>query len=825
MGSVTRYIQNSFTSGELTPRLTARDDYQRYASGVKEMVNFIPLPHGGAKTRPGTVYVSRTRANGQAVLIPFEHSTPQAYMLEFGEQYVRFFKNGAHITDASGTITGAANNGVGLIRITSVAHGLASGHYVSITGVKGTTEANDDWQITFVNADTYDLVGSTFTNAYTSGGTWKRPYTVTTPFTVAADLTLIRWAQAGNTMYMAHPSFLPRKLVRTTDTSWTFTEFTGSANFVDGPYMDANTDTSKTLTCSTATAGASGTVTAAGHTPWTGDSALYDGSLYRIKVGANWGYIRLTGKVSSTVYNMTVVLALGGVTATSDWREGSFSGSRGFPRAITVFEQRLAFAGTAEEPQNVWLSSSGSYEDFSPSAVNGTVAADDGITYRLGSNKLNKIHWLLGARDLMIGTIGEEFFMRGSGTGDALTPVTAPTVRSGTAYGSSTAHPARIGHKAYYIQRSKRKVRSLAYNFDEDNYLSPDISLTAEHMLRDKDVTVMAYQLEPDSVLWVLRSDGLLLSFTIHELEQVYGWARQQTDGTVESIAAIPSIDGASDSLWLIVNRTVTGGATKRFVEYTDPNYNMDAGITYDGRLAATLTPGATSGNDVTFTASAPVFTSADVGKDLITLAYEVGGVTYYARATIDLFNSATSVRADITVPFPNTSAIPQGSWALAISTVPGLDHINGKTVDIVGDGAVYEDAVVSSGQATLTDNATVGPAAGVIRVGLPRTPNPKIVTLQPAFKDDAGAVRNKWKHWATVEVAVDSTAGLTINEATDIDYRTPSDPMDVATPAFTGDKIIPQRFTTRRGELTFEQKQPLYALLLAYFGELEVGD
>jgi hypothetical protein len=72
------------------------------------------------------------------------------------------------------TITGAALGG-GVIRITSANHKFQTGDHVTITGVGGTVEANGGWFITRQSGNTFDLNGSTFTNAYTSGGTAKRP--------------------------------------------------------------------------------------------------------------------------------------------------------------------------------------------------------------------------------------------------------------------------------------------------------------------------------------------------------------------------------------------------------------------------------------------------------------------------------------------------------------------------------------------------------------------------------------------------------------------------------------------------------------------------
>ena len=71
---------------------------------------------------------------------------------------------------SAGTITGAADSGSGLIRITEVDHGYADEDIVTIHDVVGCTEANGTWQIDLVDDDTYDLLGSTFSNAYTSGG-------------------------------------------------------------------------------------------------------------------------------------------------------------------------------------------------------------------------------------------------------------------------------------------------------------------------------------------------------------------------------------------------------------------------------------------------------------------------------------------------------------------------------------------------------------------------------------------------------------------------------------------------------------------------------
>ncbi len=819
MGSVTKFIQNNLNTGEISPRLTARDDYDRYQSAVQTMRNFVPLPHGGARTRSGLSWVAQTKDGAKAYLIPFEFGTTAAYIIEAGDQYFRFYKDNARLSDLTGIVTNIQNNGVGLIRVTSAAHGLSTNDYVYLTGVTGTTEANGEWKVTVIDVNTFDLQGSAFTNPYVSGGTWSRPYQITTPY-LLADIPFLQWAQSADTLYLTHQAYAVRKLTRTGDTAWTLTPI----DFVDGPYMDIN----RTATTLKSSANTGNGVTITASSPIF--TANHVGSLWRIKGNSVWGYVKMTAFVSSTVMTADVILPLDfptpGTSTTTQWREGAWSVHRGFPTTVTIYEQRLIFAATPTEPQTIWGSTIGSYEDFTPSATSGTVAASDAFTYRLGSNKVNVIRWLAGVRHLLIGTVGEEFSLTGGSA--AISAVNPPLVVAGTQYGSAAIPAIRVGGLTYFVQRSGRKVRSLYFDFNTDAYKSPDVSLRAEHLFRapsGSPIVQAAYQQEPDSVIWFVRQDGTFVSFTVYDIEEVFGWAQHSTDGTVVALASIPAPDLRVDDLWMVVARTV-GGTTKHFVEFTDPAIAVDSALSYDGTVTtATLTPGATSGTGVTFTASASVFGATDVGKELILRGHEVNGVKWYSRATITTVVSGTQVTADITAPFPNTQPVPGGVWGLGITTVRGLDHLNGRTVQIVGDQAVYEPQTVVDGAVTLQYGGKVGPAAVVITAGLAFNQTPLIRTLQPAYRDQDGVIRNKFKHWAFVEVAVEDTVGLRINGRVEIPYRKPSDPMDVGPPPFTGDKIVPVLHTTRDGVLTFEQQLPLPATILAYAGELEVGD
>jgi len=740
---VSRVVQNALNSGELSPRLILREDYERYANGLKTCRNFIPLPTGGVITQYGQQWIAQTKGAALAYLIPFEFSTTQAYMIEAGNLYFRFYRDGARIYDLNGSITGMVDNGTGLIRVTTnAAHGLSTGNYVYITGTNGTDEANGEWIVTVISVTEIDLQGSTFTHAWTSGGLWTRPYELTTTYAVA-DIPDIKFAQSADTLYLVHANYAPRKLTRTSHTVWTLTAIT----FLDGPYMDENT-TATTLTPSAAT-GTGVTLTASAVTGINADTGFQTtdvGRFIRLKEGSTWGYVLITGWTSATVVTVSVILTLTNTNAKTVWRMGAWGGTTVFPSCITIFEQRLCFGPTTREPQRIWLSTTGSYEDMSPSATSGTVAQDDALTYQLGSNKVNTIQWIMGAQQLYIGTSGEEFTLTGSGF-EAVSAATPPLVRSGTTEGSKGIQPVRIGSRVIFVQRSGRELRELSWNDNEQTLVTEELSLVADHFLRAPlSIVTMAYQNKPDRTVWIVRSDGLLLAFCNYVSEKVRAWALMGStaaSGQYIWVAVIPSVNRLNDQAWFVMKRTI-GGVEKYFIEMQNPDISVHSGLVYSGA---------------------------------------------------------------------------------AISSVTGLDHLNGQTVSIVGDGAVYDSQVVTRGQVDLAYGTAAGPAASTISVGPPITPNPSVSTLEPAIRDQQGSSRYKRKHWASLAVELENTMGLTINGKTKVQYRTPADPMDAVEPTFTGTKQIANLGWSREATITFEQTLPLPATILGYSGELDVAD
>ena len=584
----------NFTGGELSPRLDGRNDLAKYASGCKTLQNMIVYPHGSAARRPGTTFVAEVKTSSAFTrLIPFEFSTTQTYILEFGDDYIRFYKDSGAILEANKTITAItkANPGV----VTATAHGFSNGDTVVISGVVGMTQVNGKrFKVASVATDTFALqdidgnnVNTTSYTTYVSGGVANRVYTLATTYETA-DLAELKFAQSADVMYICHPDYVPKKLSRTGHTSWTITD----VEFTNGPYLDDNI-TAVTLSSSAHTVGTARDLTASAATFVSTDV----GRLVRFREG----YGEITAFTSTTAVTWTIIKDTNSGSASTDWALGAWSDTTGYPSCVSFFEQRLVFAGTTDQPQTLFFSKSGDYENMDENR-GGTIADDDAIIYTIASNQVNAIRFLSSTRTLIVGTVGGEFSVSGGGTDDPVTP-TNILIKKQSNHGCANIDAIPVGNVTLFLQRAKRKIRELAYNFDVDGYVAPDMTILAEH-ISESGIKSMSYQQEPNQLIWCVREDGRLVCLTYQREQQVVAWHQHIFGGAFstgiavcESIATIPTDDKEYQS-WVIVKRTING-VTRRYVEYlnefdfdeddnTEFNF-LDSQLAYSGSATTTI--------------------------------------------------------------------------------------------------------------------------------------------------------------------------------------------------------------------------------------------
>jgi hypothetical protein len=254
---------------------------------------------------------------------------------------------------------------------------------------------------------------------------------------------------------------------------------------------------------------------------------------------------------------------------------GAWSHTTGFPACVVFHEQRLTFGATSTEPQTFWMSTSGDFENMSPTELDSTVLDDSAIAYELASAKANPIRWLVSGSALGVGTAGGEWQVKSaSSINDPITPSSISAKEYTTHGAGSRIQPAKIGSSVLFVDRSKRKVHELFYSYQDDAVVSDELTVISEHILREHTGAVAAaFQQKPHSIYWIVCGDGTLSAVTFNKKQEVTAWHHHTIAGaTVEWISTIPSDDGTEDEVWMVCKRTVNT-AEYRTIEVLESDF------------------------------------------------------------------------------------------------------------------------------------------------------------------------------------------------------------------------------------------------------------
>ena len=658
---------SAFTAGEISPRLEGRTNLEKYSQGLSDLTNMVVMPHGGVTRRPGTEFLGEVKSSSvKTRLIPFQFKTSDTYILEFGNQIMRVFRNDLQVlTSSAKTITAItkANPGV----LTSNSHGFSNGDEIFVDSIGGMTELNGrNYRVANSTTNTFTLtdlfgnaINTTSFTTYTSGGTATEIYETATPY-AEADLFDIRFVQSADTMFLVHPSYDIRTLTRSDHNNWTFATFS------------------------------------------------------------------ITGSPSP-----------------------GLSGANNRPSVVSFFEQRLVFGNTNNNPQTLFFSKNGDHNNFTVGTGD-----DDALIYTIASNQVNAIRYLSATRVLTVGTSGGEYVL--TSTNDSPVTPTTTLIRKYSNYGTATIEPVQVADVTLFVQRGARKIREFKFVGDVNTggYQAPDMTILAEHVTKG-GITQMAYQQEPDSVVWCIRADGTLLGLTYRREEEVVAWHKHVLGGAfgsgqaiVESIATLPT-DSGEDELFMIVKRTIDS-VTKRYVEKLKP---------------------------------------FDFGS-LSTAAHFVdSGLAYSGSST---------------------------------TTLSGLHHLRGQTLNVLANGSSHPTATVSNGGITLNSAATSA------AVGFGFTSAMQTLRIEAGSADGTSQGKPKRIHGITLRLF--ETVGIEVgNSATDVDripFRDSSMAMDAAVPLFTGDKDIEFRGGFDDNDRIYiQQSQALPMTILAFYPRLNTFD
>lgn len=611
-----RPIATSFNGGELSPRMGGRVDTAIWAVGMDTCENFVPTVEGALVKRPGFEYI-RPAATTASWLTEFRFNLTQDYVIEWSDYRLRFYTNGGRIETAPGV-----------------------------------------------------------------------PYEVIVPYT-AAEAPYVSFQQSYDRLYLDHENHPPARLTRTSGSTFVY----DVAPLVNGPFADQNVDEARTVTASATTGAgislnASSPIFLAGHVgalfkieaadfstipAWEvgidgvtiGTKRRSDGKVYSAASAGRTGTSQpihtsgtewdgshvgtdINGKGPFGVqwtylhdrYGIVSITAVAGdgLSATADvvrrlpdsvtsvatfrWSHAAFSAAAGWPSVVLANGGRLCHFKQFE----LLASVSGDYLNHITTTSSGLLAGD--LAFRRTLSTEDPVLWAVGDRKIVVGTASREIAIGAINSAQAIGGDNIEAVPQ-SFYGSDRVFPVQIGTAGIFVQRSGRKLRQAQYDFGQDRYIAENMTVWCRHITRG-GVLQLAYQKEPEELLFGVRGDGQLLVHPHAPEQQIKGFSRIiHGDGTVLSATTIANADGRRDEVWVLVRRADGVKSVQRMAAWRDDGDPISAAFFVDSGTTATAAAGQTHFTGATHLANKAVAVLADGGV--------VDGVTVAAEGSFDI--------------------------------------------------------------------------------------------------------------------------------------------------------------------------------------------
>ena len=819
---VTRNFKQAFSGGEISPEMFGRISDTKFQQGAAIMRNFVAKPQGPAQNRPGFAFVREVKDSTKSTrLLPFTFNTTQTMILEFGEQYFRFHTQGQTLFYNDG----AAWNGGTSYAIGDIAKYNNVNYYAKTAHSNSQPPNATNWYPLPTNPNIYEI-----------------------PHSYAeADLFDVHYVQSADVLTLVHPLHPPKELRRLGATKWELKliDFgspiaapTGvSVSAYLPPSTSTNADTKldhnyvvtavkanlidESNQSSTATAQNNIFVTGAKNTiTW---NAVTGASRYRVykDQGGIFGFIGET--TTTTIIDDNIAPDF---SRTPPIHENDFVGTGNYPGAVSYFEQRRVFAGTNNAPQSIWMTKSGTESNMSFGLP---IRDDDRIEFRVAAREANTIRHIVPLTQLLLLTGSAEWRVT-SVNSDAITP-TSISVKPQSYVGANNSQPVIVNNSLVYGAARGGHVRELGYNWQANGFITGDLSLRAPHLFDNFTILDMSLAKAPIPVVWMVSSNGKLLGLTYVPEQQIGAWHQHDTDGLFESVACVS--EGDDDVTYCVIKRTING-ASKRYVERMGTrlfatqrdSFFVDAGSTYNGtntdtNRTVTISGGTnfTKGETVTVTVNYNLFNAPPSVADKNDAIVIVDGTTLY-RLTILGTSSQTVATAkldkDLPVSLRNTGIT---TYEVARDKISGLDYLEGKTLNILADGAVHPQRVVSSGEISLER------AASVVHLGLPYESD--LNTLPLALQVEAlgqGRVKNLNHVWLRVLESSGIFAGPSADKLVEAKQRT-TEPYGTPPNLKTQDiKIMLTPQWQDNGQLFVRQTDPLPLTVVGLTLEAAIG-
>lgn len=582
-------------AGELSPKMISRIDVDQYQKGCKKLQNFFVTPYGAIERRPGTEFIGYAQSENIR-LIRFVFSADIAFICEFGEKYIKFYRHGKEV----GLILESpyTYNDLAKLKYIQSADVMILVHpdypVYELKRIEENIFKLEEKVFKYppmldINSDnnkTMRVIAQQTGDVELSKGTEVKVLCNREEFTEDSigsyyQLTHVRSENELNADFNKNYATDVIEIYG----AWTFSThgtWTGTL------YIERSDDLGESWQIFK-------TCTSAKDSNYTDSFEEFEEEIYyrlrmadyvqsdtgtmkfcRAKISNPEfmvkGVVQITEYIDTNQANGIISKRIYSQNPTNEWAEGVFSKRNGYPVTAVFYEERLVLAGNKKQPNRIFFSRTNEWDNFLIGAN-----ANDGIDITLSSDTVNEIVWLNAQNSLAVGTLDSEWILT-TADGAPLSPTNLPSTMLQSVFGSAVIPAFLAGDTVIFVQRKNRKLREFIYSNDKQGYAVSDLTAMAEH-ITESGIKEVALQQLPDTIIWCVLNDGTIATLTYERTQGVTGWAKQLFDGEVRSIAVLPTADG-EDEVYLAIARDngffIEKMSARDSNNYIDCKGNMD---------------------------------------------------------------------------------------------------------------------------------------------------------------------------------------------------------------------------------------------------------
>jgi len=525
-----KLTQNSWLGGQLDREIFGRQDLRAYRNGASELKNFLPVVRGSIRKRPGTNLCADITAyvgTDTFRMIPFGYLSSEGYVLVLSNQKARAYKSDGTYVDVTGSVPYLTSelNDISYVQCgdivylahvnhqpAEIRHDIENGsHIFSFTNVKFNPVTTKP-----------SLVNPSMTRAYFEDFTFEQS---------TQDILDSCKSRAN----FADPDDYWAKYYKQVYNNTSLRRYNGqtTVNYKSSIILDGSEGPLSEVSSVKFTS------------PWTESQVVKVAAICNVPTGAKSWEMRLyeenggiygligvtTGRSTGYITHTFVDDGINpdtSVTPIDTTDDTPFAATGDYPGCVGIYQQRLVWAGTKNDPARIWMSQAGDFYEYRPHV---TLQVNDSIDFILPITQFAKLNFIIELGRLFVLSEGTELVVGSASDNQGISYETIMATEHSHLGSSKRLPPIVANNSLLFVNRTGASIRDYDVNIANSRFGGTDVSLMSSSIFVDNPIIDWAWQQNPNFTVWCVLADGKLASLTFVKEQEVCAWAVHELGG------------------------------------------------------------------------------------------------------------------------------------------------------------------------------------------------------------------------------------------------------------------------------------------------------